>query len=146
MYPPWHIEADNRLSWLLGRLGNQFGDRAYYVHLRRDAHETAKSFVKRYDRGIMKSYRDMGVIMGLNEAADPLSVALDYCDTVNSNIDAFLKGRSKVMRIDLERAKEMFPAFCAWIGADIDMEAALAELDVRYNASDSAPQTVEPES
>lgn len=32
-----HIEADNRLSWLLGRLDRTYGNAAFYVHLRRDA-------------------------------------------------------------------------------------------------------------
>ena len=29
-YPAFHIEVDNRLSWLLGRLGKQYGDTAFY--------------------------------------------------------------------------------------------------------------------
>lgn len=134
-YPKWHIEADNRLSWLFGRLDRAYGDSAYYVHLCRDATETARSFVRRYEGGIIKAYRGMGIIMGLSEDSDPMSVAIDYCDTVNSNISAFLKNKSKVMRVDLEKAKEVFPDFCSWIGADVDMEAALAEFDIWYNAS-----------
>ena len=35
-YPERHIEADNRLVWLLGRIEQQYGDEAYYVYLRRD--------------------------------------------------------------------------------------------------------------
>jgi hypothetical protein len=47
-YPQNHIEADNRLSWLLGRLHDRFGTQAYYVHLVRDREATAESFSKRF--------------------------------------------------------------------------------------------------
>jgi len=46
-YPSNHIEVDNRLSWLLGRLDRKYGDRAVYVHLKRNIHDTAASFVAR---------------------------------------------------------------------------------------------------
>ena len=35
-YPGDHIEVDDRLAWLLGRLEDAYGDAAFYVHLRRD--------------------------------------------------------------------------------------------------------------
>ncbi len=44
-YPAQHIEADNRLSWLLGRLDAAYGDSAFYVHLQRNHPDTAASFV-----------------------------------------------------------------------------------------------------
>ena len=40
-YPPRHIEADNRLSWMLGRLEQAYGADAAYVHLTRDAEAVA---------------------------------------------------------------------------------------------------------
>ena len=33
-YPDRHIEADNRLSFFLGKLNARWGDDAHYVHLR----------------------------------------------------------------------------------------------------------------
>jgi len=42
-YPVGHIEADNRLSWLLGRLDDRYGDEAFYVHLQRDILDTARA-------------------------------------------------------------------------------------------------------
>ena len=42
-YPENHIEADNRLSWLLGRLDNTYGDDAFYVHLNRNIEDTIAS-------------------------------------------------------------------------------------------------------
>ncbi|MGC1249126.1 MAG: hypothetical protein WA865_23155, partial [Spirulinaceae cyanobacterium] len=96
-YPNNHIEADNRLSWVLGRLDKVYGNDAVYIHLKRDDNATARSFVKRFSKGIIKSYKD-GVLMGsLDQDAPsndaPMSVALDYCDTVNSNIELFLKDK-----------------------------------------------------
>jgi hypothetical protein len=46
-YPDRHIEVDNRLAWMLGRLEDAHGDRAFYVHLRRDEEATAESHVGR---------------------------------------------------------------------------------------------------
>ncbi|MCU7891439.1 MAG: hypothetical protein KZQ78_07430, partial [Candidatus Thiodiazotropha sp. (ex Ustalcina ferruginea)] len=62
-YPANHIEADNRLCWLLGHLDRQFGNNAIYVHLSRDRQGSANSFVKRADYGIMKAYRE-GLLLG----------------------------------------------------------------------------------
>ena len=42
-YPRNHIEADNRLSWFLGKLDQEYGDNAVYVHLLRDRAATARS-------------------------------------------------------------------------------------------------------
>ena len=54
-YPQAHIEVDNRLSWMLGRLGAAFDDdETLWVHLIRDEEETARSFVKRFGRGIIR--------------------------------------------------------------------------------------------
>jgi hypothetical protein len=56
-YPNNHIEADNRLSWFWGHLDETFGDNAFYVHLLRNREDTADSFVKRYDKGIIHTYK-----------------------------------------------------------------------------------------
>jgi hypothetical protein len=91
--------------------------------------------VKRYASGIIKAYRGMGILMGLSENTDPMSVAMDYCDTVNSNIRVFLKDKSKKMNFQLERGKVDFAHFCSWIDAEVDIEAAQGEFDIKYNAS-----------
>lgn len=134
-YPKNHIEADNRLSWLLGRLDRVYGDTAFYVHLIRNKYDTAYSFVKRYDRGIIKAYRGMGIIMGLDENIDPLLVSLDYYDTVNSNIHTFLKTKPNKMIFHLENAKHDFLEFCNFIRAEVELEPAKAEFDLNYNSS-----------
>ncbi|MGB3694077.1 MAG: hypothetical protein WBG70_11615 [Spirulinaceae cyanobacterium] len=140
-YPNNHIEADNRLSWVLGRLDKVYGNDAVYIHLKRDDNATARSFVKRFSKGIIKSYKD-GVLMGsLDQDAPsndaPMSVALDYCDTVNSNIELFLKDKTQKMNFSLENSQEDFPKFWQLIGAEGNLEAALAEFSTCYNASNN---------
>jgi hypothetical protein len=134
-YPPDHIEADNRLSWLLGRLGDRFGEEAHYVHLTRDPTATAQSFVARYGRGIMRAYRT-GIIHRAPADTEPLEMALDYVRTVDRNIAAFLRDKPHAMVVRLEHAKDDFRAFWEWIGATGDLDAALAEWDVRHDATE----------
>lgn len=134
-YPANHIEADNRLTWMLGRLDAVYGDDAYYVHLRRDPDAAAHSFVRRSDFGIMKAWRE-GVLLGGTPAAGPLSLALDYLDSAEQNIRLFLRDKSHQMNARLETIESDFRAFWDWIGAQGDLEAALAELHIRHNASD----------
>jgi hypothetical protein len=133
-YPPQHIEADNRLSWLLGRLELHFGDSAFYVHLRRDRQASVESFSRRAGFGIMQAYRE-GILLGGQGQTDR-ELALDYLQTVEANIGLFLKDKSRVMDVRLESAREDFPRFWERIGARGDLPQALAEWDIRYNASD----------
>ena len=132
-YPADHIEADNRLSWLLGRLERAYGDDAFYVHLRRERDASARSFARRADFGIMQAYRE-GILLG-GQGQDAEEIALDYLDTVESNIALFLDGKTRVMDFRLEHARQDFRRFWQAIDATGDLERALAEWDVRYNAS-----------
>ncbi|WP_198406050.1 hypothetical protein [Parathermosynechococcus lividus] len=111
-YPDQHIEVDNRLSWFLGRLDRAYGDRAFYVHLRRDAASVARSYRERYGIWIMKAYRE-GILLNLPANADPLAVCLDYCDTVNSNIEFFLRDKTHTMTIDLAEIENRLSAILA---------------------------------
>lgn len=135
-YPDNHIEADNRLSWLLGRLEQHYGNDAWYVHLYRDREATARSFEKRMqlDIGILPAYRD-GILMGADASADTATLTQDYVDTVESNIALFLKDKRHVMAFRLEQAQSDFLTFWEWIGAEGDRERALAEWQTSYNAS-----------
>lgn len=135
-YPENHIEADVRLAWFLGRLDRKYGDNAFYVHLRRNDMETARSFTARYSQGIMRAYRGGGILMGLPEDTPPIQVALDYCDTVNSNIELFLKDKTHKMNMRLETWTQDFPKFWQAIGAEGDLEAALAKLGTRFNSTE----------
>ena len=134
-YPARHIEADNRLSWILGRLEKAYGDNAIYVHLKRDRIDTARSFARRDNRrSIIKAYRE-GVLLRYPKNSDPLRTALDFCDTIDSNVEAFLKDKTRKMLFSLENAKCDFPHFWELIGAEGDYSAALAEWDVPHNAA-----------
>jgi hypothetical protein len=136
-YPSGHIEADNRLSWLLGRLDRHFGKQACYVHLRRKRAAAASSFMKRYSAGIINAYRK-AILMDLPGDSNPFTVASDYCDTVDSNIELFLRDKPKKMDFDLETSKEDFRRFWEFIGAEGKLEAALREFDVSYNPSEAS--------
>lgn len=132
-YPKDHIEADNRLSWLLGRLEERYGDEATYVHLRRDEAATARSFAARADNGIMRAYSS-ALIWQVPSTTDPLEVAHDYLRTVNSNIALFLRDKTKRLDFKLENARQDLPRFWEYIRAEGDFDAAMAEFDVRHNS------------
>ena len=134
-YPQDHIEADNRLSWYLGRLDEKYGDHAFYVHLYRDREETAASYAKRRDFGLMKAYRE-GLLLGGEEGQGDLQLAQDCIDTVEANIRHFLRDKSNTLDFRLETARDDFTRFWHAIGARGDLPGALAEWDVKYNASD----------
>jgi len=138
-YPKNHIEADNRLSWFLGRLDRHYGNSAMYIHLKRNNEKTASSFVRRLLSrfGIIKAYRE-DILMGLPKGSDLKSVSLDYCDTVNSNIELFLRDKSKKMDFILENSKQNFIEFWKFIGAEGDINAAISEFNVTYNSSKPA--------
>ena len=133
-YPTNHIEADNRLSWLLGRLDRTYGDRAFYVHLRRERAACAHSFARRRHFGILRAYAE-DILLGAPAELDPLALAYDYLETVEQNIRAFLRDKRHVMEAHLEHIERDFLRFWDAIGAEGDREAALAELRVRHNAS-----------
>ena len=130
-YPANHIEVDNRLSWFLGRLDETFGDDALYVHLTRNDEDTAKSFLER-EMGIMAAYRSVIVIGPWQE--NSIELCLDYCRTVNANIRAFLKDKTRKAVVRLENAKADFKAFWKQVGIEGDLAAALSEWDIKYNA------------
>jgi hypothetical protein len=130
-YADQHIEVDNRLVWLLGRLDNRFGDQAFYVHLVRDRDAVAQSYCRRrLGRGsIMRAYSH-GI---LYRSQTTIEDCLDYCDTVNANIKLFLKDKTRVLNFDVSQAGDDFAIFWDRIGASGDLSAALAEWRLSYN-------------
>lgn len=137
-YPDNHIEADNRLSWFLGRLDSKYGDSAFYVHLNRDINETVESFSRREAFGIIKAYKE-GILLEGQQDQMSQDIALDYINTVEANIQHFLKDKTNTMNFSLESAKDDFKLFWQKINAQGDLQKALNEWDVNYNAS---PDTV----
>lgn len=140
-YSDNHIESDNRLSWFLGQLDEKFGDEPIFVHLLRDKEATVKSYNKRWIgfNSIVRAYCE-AIHMRPSEVLQnsmKLQVTAAYYDTVNTNIRHFLKDKSKKMTMRLENIKEDFPKFWSLIGAEGDLEAALAEFDIKYNKTKS---------
>jgi hypothetical protein len=133
-YPANHIEADNRLSWLLGRLDKTYGDNAFYVHLKRKPQDTANSFIKRIDFGILKAY-EQGVLMHNTHQLPAHDIAADYIETVNSNIELFLRDKTHKMLISLESVQTDFIDFWNHIDAQGNRDNALSEWRINYNAS-----------
>lgn len=143
-YPHRHIEADNRLSWLLGRLDREYGDEPLYIHLTRDADAVANSYLRRADRGIILAYRTEILMRAqrLNSDNPLLDFCRDYVDTVNENIKHFLRNKPRKLDFKLELAKEDFKIFWNAIAAEGDFSSALSEWDVCYNRSPSENASV----
>jgi len=133
-YPQNHIEADNRLTWFLGRLDTAYGNNAIYVHLQRDKQQTVDSFIRRKDYGIIKAYQQ-GIFLDEKRILAIEDVVADYLDTANANIRAFLKNKSHTMAFMLGHAHADFHQFWKLIQATGDLQAALAEWEINYNAS-----------
>jgi len=142
-YPDDHIEVDNHLAWFLGRLDDRYGDDAFYVHLKRDLAETARSRMRRearkVDPGLMWAYGQR--LIWENDNAELIDVCRHYCRTVNANIRLFLKDKRNTMTVHLESAKDDFRTFWRRIGATGALEEALQEWDRRHNRSEAiSPQ------
>jgi hypothetical protein len=130
-YDDQHIEVDNRLSWLLGRLEEMYGDEAYYVHLVRDRQAVAQSYFRRRlgRESIIRAYSH-GILYRSQTALEDCG---DYYDTVNANIRLFLKDKTRVLLFDPDRAEQDFKKFWEQINAEGDLASALAEWRMAYN-------------
>jgi len=133
-YPAQHIEADNRLAWFLGRLDREYGNNAFYVHLSRDRQKTIESFSKRENFGIMKAYKE-AILLHSDANQNAEKIAKDYIETIESNIELFLKDKSNKMNFSLENSHQHFKKFWNEISAEGDINAALDEFKINYNAS-----------
>lgn len=144
-YDDWHIEADNRLSWMLGNLEERYGNDAFYVHLQRDKSATVKSFGSRwnYSSSIIK-FLTQGVFSLVPELLgekDKEQICEDYVDIITANIKLFLKDKSNQMDIHLETIGADFQKFWVEIGAEGDLDAAIKELNKPHNAKISAAKS-----
>ncbi len=133
-FPLQHIEADNRLSWFLGRLDEKYADDAFYVHLKRNKPDVIESFKKRHQYGIMKAYKE-GILLGGSDSQTADAIATDYIDTIEANIKLFLKDKTKIINFNLENAENDYKKFWNAISAEGNLSAALAEWNINYNKS-----------
>jgi len=134
-----HIEVDNRLCWFLGRIDKTFGDEAFYVFLKRNKSEIAKSYAKRWFQpiSIMRAYQqDI-----LFRRDHNIEIAEDYVTTIEENVEHFLKDKSNKMIIELENIENDFKTLWQKINAEGNLDLALQEFSTNYNAS-SAKQKI----
>jgi hypothetical protein len=61
-------------------------------------------------------------------------VARDHCRTVNCNIEAFTRDKSRTLRMNIETARDAFVTLGEQIGAEGDFERAVVERGTRHNA------------
>ncbi len=133
-YSDNHIEVDNRLCWFLGRLDDAYSDNACYIYLKRNRTDVVKSFIRRTEFGIMKAYQD-GIYLNIDESVSDEQIANDYLDTIDRNVRHFLSDKTHVLEICIENIEEDFVKFWELINASGDLDSALREFSINYNAS-----------
>lgn len=148
-YADNHIEADNRLSWMLGSLDKKYGDDAFYVHLIREKESLVKSFGNRwsYSSSILQ-FLAKGVYSLAPELlgeAQKQTICEDYFDIINSNIELFLRDKSNKMVMQLETIEADFEDFWNQIDAQGDFELAKQELSNSHNATKDQGEVVKKE-
>ncbi|MBK8681266.1 MAG: hypothetical protein IPN31_05030 [Bacteroidetes bacterium] len=138
-FPENHIEADNRLSWFLGALENKYGNSAFYVHLIRNREATINSFNSRWKNkgSIVKAFSESILYSPtlFQTKKDKKEICSFYVDTVNTNIEMFLKNKTHKMIIHLEKIEKEFPQFWNAIHAEGDLKKATSELRIKHNRS-----------
>lgn len=137
-YPDQHIEVDNRLCWMTGTLHRRYPD-ATYAHLVRDPEANADSLARvlwprgtRASRGKLMS--GIQGILGRTARAD--SEAIDYArnhvELTNDNARLLLETHDGIT-IHIENPHAAFTALWEQLDCEGDLDAALAELDVRHH-------------
>ena len=145
-FPDQHIEIDNRLAWFTGKLDEQFGKDAYYVHLLRNEEAVAKSYMKRWHRetSIVRAYAYGILKKQEHQIGDKATICRDFVSTVNTNIRLFLKDKPNVMTVKLENLTGDFDKFWDWIGAKGNKGAAIKALEEQYNDAASSEAAYQP--
>ncbi|MFP4520970.1 MAG: hypothetical protein ACLFQK_02380 [Fibrobacterota bacterium] len=123
----------------MGKLEAKYKKDAFYVHLIRNRTKTAESFLKRAPHGIIRAFHRQ-IISSNNSFEIDLNTALDYYDTVNTNIKLFLKDKPRKMEFRVESAVENLKKFWTEIGAEGNQEKAIREWSIKYNKSESPEQ------
>lgn len=135
-YPLYHIESDNRLSWMLGLLGERFSENTFFVHLRRSNEKVAMSYNRRWHigNGIMPAYAQG--ILNLPLSKNDLSVCEDYTRVLNANIDEFLRHRPSIV-IETETFEQDFRSFWEAIEAHGSFDLAIESFHDKFNSGQS---------
>lgn len=137
-YPEYHIEVDTRLAWFLGRLDQRYGSDACYVFMKRDPEAVAKSYFKRRHRSvtILPAYHQ-AILKRLDRVT--IESARDMVETVNTNIEQFLKDKPYKMVFRLEEASTDIDRLLDLIGAEVDRSMAHGEFQTKHNQNVSRP-------
>lgn len=137
-YPDQHIEVDNRLAWMVGTLHKRYPD-ATYAHLVRDAEANADSLARvlwprpgRNSRGKLMS--GIQGILGRSARGDheALDYARNHVELTNDNARLLLATHGGIT-IRIESPHAAFRALWGQLRCEGDLDAALAELDVRHH-------------
>ena len=73
-------------------------------------------------------------IKRISKQSEPIDVAIDYCDTVNSNIKFFLKDKKHKILINIENIDKDFILFWKLIDAKGNINDALDEFNIKHNS------------
>jgi len=141
-----HIEVDDRLSWMLPVMERLHGDDAYYVHLWRDPAKVVRSYARPqrlYLQGSLLSTFYHGILGTPAEkrkvsAADAEKAGELCVEVITGNIENFLESKPNRIFIDIDDPKESFRRFLQEIGAEGDLEAALAEFESIHDPTDGS--------
>jgi hypothetical protein len=134
-FPDHHIEVDHRLAWFLGTIDVMYRDEPVYVHLTRNPDKVARSWAAKakHKPGQAATWSETVIYQPQKKIA-PLVTAKLMVESVNHNIDLFLKDKTKVVRMRIEDPHDAFDEFWRLIGAEGNRRKAHDELKVRHNA------------
>lgn len=132
-FPDQHIEVANRLSWFLGTLDRMYGDDPVYVHLTRPREQVIASMAARWKEGAsLLRAMDRGILQRESEE-DWTTLAALAAQTMEDNIEMFLKDKTEVIEARTTDLKSGFDRMCRVIGAHVDRDAAHRELEIHHN-------------
>lgn len=136
-YPAYHIEADSRLAWMLGALDHKYRDHeTYYIHLVRPKDEVVRSRMLRLKRGWGNLSRLFAKLFYVDPEKIDEEVLGGLYDITVQNIEAFIAHKPNSMTVRLgPNVKRDFRRFCRAVGAEGDIEAAVAEWDTKHHQS-----------
>jgi hypothetical protein len=126
---------------MLGAIDSQYGNEAFYVHLKRNKAEVVKSWNERWNYSFsnIRAFTE-GVLSNVPELltdAEKQIIGEMHYDVVNANIELFLRDKSNILTVRLEEIESDFPRFWEAIGAEGDFNAAMAEFKVKHNHTES---------
>ena len=139
IYPEYHIESDNRLTWFLGSLDKLYGNKAYYVKLTRNKDKIINSYLKRksLNQGILPAF----AINILQQKKWSISkdgyrwAAKHYINTVYDNIDFYLRDKTNKIEFDIDDPIDKFNQIWLDIEAEGNLNNAMEEFLKYYNLS-----------